>query len=88
MVFSQRVLLALVDKGMNRNDAYRVVQRAALSALDGGQEFRTLVGQAPEVRERLTTDELAELFDPAYYLRHVDLAFKRLGIDAAVAVPS
>ena len=86
MVFSQRVLLALVDKGMNRNEAYRVVQRAALSALDGGQEFRTLVGQAPEVRERLTTDELAELFDPAYYLRHVDLAFKRLGIDAAVAV--
>ena len=86
MVFSQRVLLALVDKGMNRNEAYRVVQRAALSALDGGQEFRTLVGQAPEVRERLTTDELAELFDPAYYLRHVDLAFKRLGVDAAVAV--
>ena len=86
MVFSQRVLLALVDKGMNRNEAYRVVQRAALSALDGGQEFRTLVGQEPEVRERLTTDELAELFDPAYYLRHVDLAFKRLGIDAAVAV--
>ena len=88
IVFSQRVLLALVDKGMTRNDAYRVVQRAALSALDGGQEFRTLVGQAPEVRERLTTDELAELFDPAYYLRHVGLAFRRVGIDETGIAPA
>ncbi len=88
VVFSQRVLLALVDKGMTRNDAYRVVQRAALTALDGGQEFRTLVGQAPEVRERLTTDELAALFDPAYYLRHVDLAFQRVGIDKTVGAPA
>ncbi len=88
IVFSQRVLLALVDKGMTRNDAYRVVQRAALSAVDGGQEFRTLVAQTPEVRERLTTDELAALFDPAYYLRHVDLAFQRVGIDETGSAPA
>ncbi len=88
IVFSQRVLLALVDKGMTRNDAYRVVQRAALSALDGGQDFRTIVGQAPEVRERLTADELAELFDPAYYLRYVGLAFQRVGIDDAGTAPA
>src|SRR5207247_8510042 len=52
VVFSQRVLLALVQKGMSRQDAYRVVQRAALTALDDGQDFKTIVGQVPEVRER------------------------------------
>jgi adenylosuccinate lyase len=81
VVFSQRVLLALVQKGMSRQEAYRVVQRAALSALDDGQDFRTIVGQAPEVRERLTADELAELFDPAYYLRHIDVTFERVGLE-------
>jgi adenylosuccinate lyase len=88
VVFSQRVLLALVQKGMSRQDAYRVVQRAALSALDDGQDFRSIVGQAPEVRERLTADEVAELFDPAYYLRHLDVTFARLGfepLEAALA---
>src|SRR5205807_3277901 len=53
VVFSQRVLLALVQKGMSRQDAYRLVQGAALSALDAGQDFRSVVGQAPDVRERL-----------------------------------
>src|SRR5438105_3280081 len=88
VVFSQRVLLALVQKGMSRQDAYRVVQRAALSALDGGQDFKLVVGQTPEVRERLTADELAELFDPAFYLRHLDVTFERLGIEQPVASPS
>ena len=84
VVFSQRVLLALVDKGMSRPDAYRVVQRAALTALDDGQDFKTIVGQAPEVRERLTTDELAELFDPAFYLRYIDVTFQRVGLVPAM----
>ena len=83
VVFSQRVLLALVQKGMSRQDAYRVVQRAALSALDGGQDFKAIVGQSPEVGERLTAAELAELFDPAFYLRHLDVTFDRLGIEPA-----
>jgi adenylosuccinate lyase len=84
VVFSQRVLLALVQKGMSRQDAYRVVQRAALSALDDGQDFKTVVGDAPEVRERLTTAELAELFDPAFYLRHLDVTFERVGLEGAI----
>ncbi len=83
VVFSQRVLLALVQKGMSRQDAYRVVQRAALSALDGGTDFRALVGETPEVRERLRPDELAELFDPAYYLRFLDVTFERVGLQPA-----
>jgi adenylosuccinate lyase len=88
VVFSQRVLLALVQKGMSRQDAYRVVQRAALSALDDGQDFQTVVGQAPEVRERLTPAELAELFDPAFYLRHLDVTFERLGLETTAVAPT
>jgi adenylosuccinate lyase len=88
VVFSQRVLLALVQKGMTRQDAYRVVQRTAISALDGGPDFRTAIGQSPEVRERLTDRELAELFDPAFYLRHLDVTFERLGLEPALAAPS
>src|SRR6202165_6106237 len=84
VVFSQRVLLALVQKGMSRQDAYRVVQRTALSALDGGPDFKTAIGQTQEVRERLNDRELAELFDPAFYLRHLDVTFERLGIEPAV----
>ena len=81
VVFSQRVLLALVQKGMSRHDAYRVVQRAALTALDEGGDFKQVVGQAPEVRERLTKDELAELFDPSFYLRNLDVTFQRVGLE-------
>ena len=43
----------------------------------------SVVGQSPEVRERLTPDELGELFDPAFYLRHLDVTFDRLGIEPA-----
>ena len=87
VVFSQRVLLALVQKGMTRQDAYRVVQGTAISALDGGPDFRTAIGQSPEVRERLTERELAELFEPAFYLRHLDVTFERLGLERVDAPP-
>jgi adenylosuccinate lyase len=81
VVFSQRVLLALVQKGMSRQDAYRLVQRTAISALDGGPDFKTAIGQIPEVANRLTERELVELFDPAFYLRHLDVTFERLGLE-------
>ena len=84
VVFSQRVMLALVDRGMPRADAYRVVQRAALAALDGGGDFQSLVAQAPEVGGRLEGADLAALFDPSYYLRHLDVTYRRLGLAAPV----
>ncbi len=80
IVFSQRVLLALVDHGMDRDQAYRVVQRAAHRALDDGREFRDVIAQVPEVRERLTPEELSTLFDPAYYLRNLDVTYQRVGL--------
>ncbi len=88
VVFSQRVLLALVDKGMTRDEAYRLVQRAALGALDGNGDFRELLAKAPEVRDRLTGKELESLFDPSFYLRHLDVTFERLGLKTnSVRVP-
>ncbi|HYM51607.1 MAG TPA: adenylosuccinate lyase [Candidatus Limnocylindrales bacterium] len=86
VVFSQRVMLALVDRGLPRSDAYRVVQRAAHRALDEGADFRQLISDASEVRERLEPSEVAALFDPAYYLRHVDETYRRLGLLAPAEV--
>ena len=84
VVFSQRVLLELVDRGMPRGDAYRVVQRAALAALDGEGDFRSLVSQTPEVRSRVDASQLAACFDPSFYLRRLDVTYDRLGLCAPV----
>ena len=79
VVFSQRVLLALVEAGLSREDAYALVQRAAHRALDGEGGFRANLMESPEVRERIG-DRLDELFDPAADLQKVDVAFERIGL--------
>ena len=78
IVFSQNVLLALVDAGMARDDAYAIVQRAAASAWDVGSSFRETVSRDPAVAERLSEERLAELFDPMRALRNLDVVFDRL----------
>ena len=77
IVFSGRVLLALVDSGMGRDDAYTVVQGAAMRAWEGEGGFRELLERDEEVRERLGED-LDELFDPSYALRNLDVVFGRV----------
>jgi adenylosuccinate lyase len=78
IAFSQPVLLALVDAGLPRDDAYQVVQRAAAAAWDGGASFREVVSSDAEVRERLDVDEIAALFEPARSLRNLGPVFERL----------
>jgi adenylosuccinate lyase len=78
IAFSQPMLLALVDAGLPRDDAYRVVQRAAAAAWDEGASFRDVVSSDPEVRDRLDADEIAALFDPARSLRNLGPVFERL----------
>jgi adenylosuccinate lyase len=78
LAYSQGVLLALVDAGLSRDDAYRVVQEAAAAAWDGGADFRAVLADRPDVTERLSADELEALFDPARYLRNLDVVFDRL----------
>jgi adenylosuccinate lyase len=78
VVFSQRVLLALVDSGMAREDAYLVVQKAAMKALDeDGPGFRELLEKDPEVMKRIG-DRLNAAFDPWAGLEHTELAYDRL----------
>ena len=79
IVFSERVLLALVESGLDRTSAYELVQRHALAAWDKGEDFRESVKSDPDVTSRLGADEVAGLFDYGYYLRHVGRTFSRLG---------
>jgi adenylosuccinate lyase len=77
VVYSGRVLLALVEAGMSRDDAYAIVQGAAMQAWEGEDSFRELLEEKEEVREHLGTD-LGKLFDPAYALRNVGVVFERV----------
>jgi adenylosuccinate lyase len=77
IVYSGRVLLALVEAGMSRDDAYAVVQGAAMQAWEGEGGFRELLEGKEEVRERLGTD-LKDHFDPAYALRNLSVVFERV----------
>ena len=78
LAFSQGVLLALIDKGMTREDAYRVIQLAAAAAWDEGKDFKSELQASSEVRARLDPVELDAAFDPRAHLAHLDQVFDRL----------
>ncbi|MEK7354398.1 MAG: lyase family protein, partial [Chloroflexota bacterium] len=80
LVFSQRVMLALIDKGLSRQQAYELVQRNAMKAWKGSRNFLSLLKADPEVIATLPVKELEPLFDYDYYLRYVDDIFQRLGL--------
>jgi adenylosuccinate lyase len=73
-------MLALVEKGLSRDDAYKLVQGHAMAAWEGG-DFRRLVSADPRVAELLPPEELAACFDVQYHLRYLDQTFAKLGID-------
>ncbi len=78
LVFSQRVLLALTQKGMSREESYAAVQRNAMDAWRGNASFLALCRADNEIRQFLSDDELVALFDMAYHTKHVDTIFKRV----------
>jgi adenylosuccinate lyase len=78
LIHSQRVLIALVQKGVAREDAYRLVQRNAMQVWAGEADFLTLLKRDPEVRAHLSEAELRENFDLDYHLKHVDTIFARV----------
>jgi adenylosuccinate lyase len=80
LVFSQRVMLALIDKGLSRQKAYEIVQRNATKAWKGNKGFLTLIKTDAEVTGVLSLEELESIFDYQFYLRHVDDIFLRLGL--------
>jgi len=83
LVFSQRVMLALIDKGLSRQKAYELVQRNAMRAWKGNKNFLSLLKADPEVTAALPQGELEPLFDEQYYLRYVNEIFERLGLTEA-----
>ncbi len=81
LVYSHRVLLALIEKGLSREEAYRTVQSAAMAAWEGRGRFRDLLRGAGV----LSDAEVDACFDPRPSLRHVDEIFRRVGLDGAAA---
>ncbi len=80
LVYSQRLLLGLVDAGMSREAAYDTVQPLAMQAWRERTPFRALVEASPAITERLGADRIAEAFEPAAQLGHVDTIFARVGL--------
>ena len=80
LIFSQRIMLALIDKGLSRQKAYELVQRNAMKAWKGNKNFLSLLKADPEVTATLPPGELEPLFDTQYYLRYIDDIFRRLGL--------
>ncbi len=80
LVFSQRLLLMLIEKGMSREDAYDLVQPLAMQAWEEKKPFRSLVEGNMDISSRLVPEELEEAFDLAHHTRNVDVIFKRAGL--------
>jgi adenylosuccinate lyase len=78
LVYSQGVLLALVERGMPRDDAYRIVQTAAAAAWDEGKDFKGELQDQPDVARLLGAEDVGALFDPGRYLQNLDVVFDRL----------
>jgi adenylosuccinate lyase len=80
LVHSQRVMLALTQAGLSREDAYALVQRNAMKVWesDGQLSLIELLKADPQVTERLSGDQLEELFDLGHHLKHVDTIFSRV----------
>ena len=81
LIMSQRVLLALTQAGLSREDAYKLVQRNAMKVWEQGRDFKTELLNDPEVSSILTEEEISEKFDLEYHTKHVDTIFQRVFYD-------
>jgi adenylosuccinate lyase len=80
LIFSQRLLLALMDKGLARGEAYDLVQKLAMKSWNDGLGFKELVLKDNNITEYLTAKEIESCFELDYYLRHVNKIFKKIGL--------
>ena len=78
LVYSQRVLLTLIERGMSREDAYAIVQKVALEVWEGGGDFEAALAADAQVAAVIDRAALAALFEPGPYLKHVDTVFARV----------
>jgi adenylosuccinate lyase len=80
LIFSQKVMLALVDKGLSREEAYALAQRNALEAWDSGESYLKLLQEDEEVLALLSKEELERIFDYKVFLKEVDYIYEKLGL--------
>jgi len=80
LVFSEAVLLALIDQGLTRQDAYAIVQEHATAAWETGADFGTLLKGDPRVRAHLDEAEIDALFDVRHHARHIEASYRRMGL--------
>jgi adenylosuccinate lyase len=80
LLFSQRILLALVERGLSRETAYELVQRNSMRSWDEDLDFFELMKSDKDVASYIAADELTDLFDYGYYLRYVEDTFQRVGL--------
>jgi adenylosuccinate lyase len=80
LIYSQRVLLALIDKGMSREEAYDTVQPRAMEAWEKQVQFRSLIENDEKISGLLSEAEIDDCFDYHYHIKHVDMIFERLGL--------
>jgi adenylosuccinate lyase len=78
LVYSQRLLLALIEKGAQRKESYEAVQRNAMASWRGGGALQALAGKDPFIARHLNGREIATCFNPQYYLRHLDQIYRRV----------
>ncbi|HBZ87316.1 MAG TPA: adenylosuccinate lyase [Candidatus Edwardsbacteria bacterium] len=81
LIFSQKLLLALVEKGISREDAYRIIQRNAMKVWEGGGNLKQLVLADAEVARSLDAKAIADVFDPESFIRNIGHIFKRIGLN-------
>jgi adenylosuccinate lyase len=79
LVFSERIMLKMVEKGLSREEAYVIVQENAAKAW-AGENFKDALASDPRVTSKLSQDELAEIFNYKHHVRNVDVIFDRLGL--------
>ncbi len=78
LIFSQQVLLVLTQKGVSREEAYSIVQRRAMEVWQGKGDFKELLLKDSDLAKHLSSQEIEEIFDLSYHLKHVDTIFKRV----------
>lgn len=81
VIFSQRVLLKLIDKGLSRETAYDLVQPKAMEAWEEGKSFRSLIEADNDMTDALNSEDLDDCFDYTYHLKNVEQIFERIGLN-------
>jgi len=80
LVYSQRVMLGLIEKGLSREDSYKTVQKCALDAWEKRTDFKNLLKEDEIIKSKINSEDFEELFSNDYYIRNIDEIYKRFGL--------